>query len=480
MKRDVLQTEVLIVGTGGAGLRAAVEAAHAGVDVLVVSKMPRDELNCTIRTWGGFTYSTAQTEHELLRQVVETGGFLNNQRLVEVFAAEVARETDRLIELGVEFDEPMRSNTHPDTMPCMQRLAARGHTTGFGLTRPLRGAAEKMGVTFRDEVMIARLLTNEGRIAGAAVVDLDTMRMEFVSAKSVVLATGGGAGAYERTDNPPGATGDGIALAFRAGAELVDMECVSFQFPKQRLDEVLAVRQAPDEALLEKGAAHYFLGGIKINARCESTLPGLYAAGEVTGGLFGAARLGGAAMSDIVIFGARAGRYAAENAAAVQPVEPDADQIAREKAWLAKVTEKVGANPETVGEQIREVMWRYCGTMKTEASIGTALAQLDAIAPEADRLHAGSGAELREAMETRNIVDVGRLVATASLLRRETRGCFWRIDYPKPDNENWIKNIVLARGADEIETRIEPAVFTCLTQPTVPRIGAGCFGYTER
>lgn len=479
MNRDVLQTEVLVVGTGGAGLRAAVEAARAGAQVLVLSKMPRDELNCTIRTWGAFTYSTAQTEQELFRQVVETGGFLNNQRLLEVFAAEAPREMERLAELGVEFDEPMRSSAHPDTMPGLQRLAARGHTTGFGLTHPLRDAAEKMGVAFRDNVMIARLLTNEGRIAGAAVVDIETMTMEFVSAKSVVLATGGGAGAYERTDNPPGATGDGIALAFHAGAELVDMECVSFQFPKQRLEEVFALRQVPDEALLGKGAAHYFLGGIKINEKCESTLPGLYAAGEVTGGLFGAARLAGAAMSDIVVFGARAGRYAAEHAAAVQPVEPGADQIARERAWLAKATEEAGVNPETVAGQIRGVLWRYCGTMKTEASIGTALAELDTVAPEVDRLHGRSGAQLREAIETRNILDVGRLVATASLLRQETRGCFWRIDCPKPDNDNWGKNIVLARGEGGIETRIEPAVLTRLTQPTVPRIGAGCFSYTE-
>jgi len=480
MSVDVLQADVLVVGAAGAGLRAAVGAARTGAKVLVVSKMPRDELNCTVRTWGGFTYSTPRTEEELFRQVVETGGFLGNQRLVEVFAAEVPREMAQLAELGVAFDEPMLSGGAPNTMPGLQRLAARGHTTGFGLTHPLREAANVMGVTFRDEVMLTRLLTTEGRVAGAVMVDLNTMSMKLVRAKSIVLATGGGACAYERTDNPPGSTGDGIALAFRAGAELVDMECVSFQFPKQRIAEVFALREAPDEALLEKGAAHYFLGGIRINESCESTLPGLYAAGECTGGLFGAARLGGAAMSDIVIFGARAGRYAAEHARAVQQAQPDAEQSAEEESWLAGVTRGQGLQPEAVGQRIRHAMWCYCGTMKTEASIKRALAKLEAIAPEAGSLHAGSGAELREALETRNVLEVGRLVARASLLRQESRGCFWRIDYPEPDNDNWIRNIILSRSATGIETRIEPAVLTRLAEPTTPRIGAGCFGYIER
>ena len=480
MSVDVLQTDVLIVGTGGAGLRAAVEAARAGVDVLVVSKLSLDGLTCTVRAWGGFTYSTPRTEEELFRQVVVTGGFLNNQRLLEVFAADVPRELARLAELGVEFDEPMLSGSAPNTMPGIQRLAARGYTTGFGLTHPLREAAKKMGVTFREEVMVTRLLTVDGRVAGVAMVDLKTMSMELVCAKSVVLATGGGAGAYERTDNPPGSTGDGIALAFRAGAKLVDMECVSFQFPKQRIAEVFALREAPDEALLGKGAAHYFLGGIRINERCESTLAGLYAAGECTGGVFGAARLGGTAMSDTVIFGARAGRYAAEHARAVQQTQPDAAQSAEEESWLADVTRGQGLEPEAVGQRIRHVMWRYCGTMKTEASIKKALAELEVAEPDVRGLHAGSVAELREAIETRNILEVGRLVATASLLREETRGSFWRIDYPVPDNDNWIRNIVLSRSATGIETRIDPAILTRLTEPITPRIGAGCFEYIER
>jgi len=118
--------------------------------------------------------------------------------------------------------------------------------------------------------------------------------------------------------------------------------------------------------------------------------------------------------------------------------------------------------------------------MKTEASIKKALAELEVTEADVRSLHAGSGAELREAIGTRNILEVGRLVATASLLRQETRGCFWRIDYPVPDNDNWVRNIVLSRSATGIETRIDPAILTRLTEPITPRIGAGCFGYIER
>ena len=277
----------------------------------------------------------------------------------------------------------------------------------------------------------------------------------------------------------PGTTGDGIALAFRAGAELVDMECVSFQFPGERVDEVLALREVPIEELLGVGAAHYFLGGVRINEKCETAIPGLYAAGETTGGLFGAARLGGSAMSDLVLFGTRAGQHAAEHAKAVERAQLDAQQTAEEETWIGSVTREAGASPEAAGRRIRQVMWRFCGTMKTEAGLTTALAQLEAIEPEVRGLHAGSGAELREALETRNMLAVGRLVATASALRQETRGCFWRVDYPVPDNDNWVKNIILSRGADGIQAHTKPPVMTRLAEPIAPRIGAGCFGYLE-
>lgn len=95
-------------------------------------------------------------------------------------------------------------------------------------------------------------------------------------------------------------------------------------------------------------------------------------------------------------------------------------------------------------------------------------------------VYAATGSELRKALETRNIPAVGRIVATASLLRQESRGCFWRIDHPEPDNANWLENIVISRGAEGIETRVERAVITRLTEPTTPRLRAGCLSYIER
>lgn len=470
-----LDTDVLVLGTGGAGLRAALEARQAGARVLVLSKMEREEHNCTIRTWGGFTYSTDALAEELFRQVVETGGYLNNQRLVEVFARETPERVGELAQLGVEM-KVLGDAASAGTLG-LTKLTAEGRASGLAMTRPLRAIAEEKGVEFLDKTMATALLRRNGTVIGATAVNLDTGAFLVISAKAVVLATGGGACLYERTDNPPGTTGDGIALAYRAGGELVDMECVSFQFPNERLRSLFELEEVPDEALLKVGAAHYFLGGVKINERCETTVEGLYAAGEVAGGLFGAARLGGSAMADLVVFGARAGREAARRALAMEPQPPDDTQVSTQHQRGKALLLDGDVQPETVTGRLPQLMWRSCGTMKTRASLERALQQLEELEPLRSRLHAAAPSQLREALEAGNMLDVARLIAFASLLREESRGCFWRIDFPDPANENWVKNIHLWHEGEALRHRIAQAVFTRLTQPTRPRIGAGCFDY---
>ncbi|GAG06951.1 unnamed protein product, partial [marine sediment metagenome] len=271
-----------------------------GAEVCVISKMPPGAPNCTTRAWGGFTYSTDETADELFAQIVETGGFLSNQKLVQVLVEEVPRALAAMAELGIEMDEPMLSAPE---MPGIVRWSYRGKDSGQTMTDLARGAAEDLGARFLCETVATRVLTDEGRVAGVAAVDLKEMKPVAFQAKSVVIATGGGARLWPRTDNPEGTTGDGMVLAYCAGAELVDLECVSFGFPKQRLSEVFDAPEVPCDPLLDLGHAHYFLGGVKIGPSGETTLPGLYAAGEVSGGLFGAARLGGSALADVVIFG---------------------------------------------------------------------------------------------------------------------------------------------------------------------------------
>jgi succinate dehydrogenase/fumarate reductase flavoprotein subunit len=329
---------------------------------------------------------------------------------------------------------------------------------------------------FLDRIMVTRLIRHGSGVAGALGIRLSDGNVIALSAKAVIVATGGGACLYGRTDNPAGTTADGIALAYSAGAELVDIECVSFALPEARLPELLAVHDPPDEGLLQVGAAHYFLGGIRVDERCRTTVPGVFAAGEVTGGLFGAARLGGSAMADTIVFGAIAGGEAARYVRR-RPVAPiDPALVAQATRLLDQLRGGHGTAPDQFAADLAGIMWRNCGTMKTAQTLRRAVAALDDLGrPPA--LRAGSPMELRRALECRHMLDVARLIVAASLVREETRGCFWRLDFPRPDNARWVANIFLRQEGDRIAHAVRPAALTRLTQPTAPRIGGGCFPY---
>jgi succinate dehydrogenase/fumarate reductase flavoprotein subunit len=469
-----LATDVLVLGAGGAGLRAALAAAQAGSRVTLVSKLGPDEPNCTVTAWGGLTYCPDGQRDELFRQVVETGGFLSNQHLVEVLVRDTPERMRELATLGV----PLEVLAGADAKGCLGllKIPGQGRSTGLGLTRPLRAAAEAAGVLFLDRVMAVRLVRHGSRMAGVLGVRLSDGVLIALSAKAVIVATGGGACLYGRTDNPAGTTADGIALAYHAGAELVDMECVSFFLPEARLAELFAVKDPPDEGLLQAGGAHYFLGGIRIDARCRTTIPGLFAAGEVTGGLFGAARLGGSAMAETIVFGALAGHEAAQYArrCPVAPIDPTF--IAEEALFLDALRQGQGPTPEQFAAELAEIMWRHAGTMKTAQTLRRAAMALGDLGLE-PALSTGSGPDLRQAIECCHLLSVARVIVTASLLRQETRGCFWRLDFPQPDNDAWVANIFLWQDGDRIAHAVRPAAMTRLTVPTIPRIGAGCFPY---
>lgn len=471
-----LRTDVLVVGAGGAGLCAALAARQSGADVLLLSKMGSAAPSCTVRAWGGFTYAPPEQEEELFRQVVETGGYLNDQRLVEVFAAAAPRGIPKLSQYGVR----LQVLDQADARGCLglTKIPGEGRTTGAGLTEPLRTAALAAGVRFRYETMACCLASAEGRIAGVVAIDLREQRLLSVSAGAVVLATGGGACMYERTDNPDGTTGDGMALAYAAGAALVDMECVSFQFPASRLPELLAAGGSAGDDFLALGTAHYFLGGVRVDECCRASVPGLYAAGETAGGLFGAGRLGGTALADVVLFGAVAGEQSAAWARAHGLVAIPPAVVSDEDERVGRLLRGDGVSADGIASRLRALMWNGCGTMKTASSLRSTADGIRELALSAAELRAVSAAGLREVVECRNMLVVAALVCKSSTLREETRGCFWRLDFPEPDNTNWVRNIHLWQedGADRVA--VKPVAMTRLCSPTPPRVGAGCFGYT--
>ncbi len=470
-----LQTDVLVLGTGGAGLRAALAARHRGAEVLVVSKMQAEDPNCTAVAWGGTTYATAAHQAELFRQVVHTGGFLSNQRLVETFVRGVPQSVVDLRDCGVPLD--ILDNAEVEGRLGVARVRGGAGPRGYGMVRPLRSGAAMVGVRFADELMIASLLVSDGRVTGAVGVELCEGRPVVITAKALVIACGGGAGLYERNDNPPGTTGDGIALAYDAGAELVDMELISFQYPAGRIAETFAAPAVPAEALLSVGAAHYFLGGIRIDERCRTSVAGLFAAGETAGGLFGAARLGGAAVADVLVFGAIAGREAAAHAAVTTAPEPDEARVRQARASLEALGAGEGVAADEVATRLRAVMWRCCGPIKSRRSLETGLAELERLEALRPTLRVASTAGLRAGLECRSLLTIARPILLASLLREETRGCFWRHDFPEPRNAEWLKSIYWRQEHGVGRHAVRPTVMTRLTTPTAPRIGAGCFPY---
>jgi succinate dehydrogenase/fumarate reductase flavoprotein subunit len=157
----------------------------------------------------------------------------------------------------------------------------------------------------------------------------------------------------------------------------------------------------------------------------------------------------------------------------------DQNQVDAAEKWLTQMFDGGDQAPEAVAGRIRSILWRYVGTMKTAATLEKARQELDTIVPRVNTQYVQNMTDLRTAVEARNMLDLGRVIVAASTLRQETRGCYWRIDHPKPDNDNWLKNIIVWKDSDEPRTKVQDAIMTKLCVPNEPPIGPGCFGYTR-
>ncbi len=474
MVEKELKTDVLIIGGAGAGLRAAIEARMNGAEVLLLSKMPAGGTSCTLVMAGWITGATEQNEDQLFKQIVYTGGYLNNQRLLETFIKDAITVIPGLREFGV----PLEWRGDDPSMPG-HYISSRldNNPKGYSLLKPMKDKAESLGVIILNNAPVFDLITENGKVIGAIGIDLNNNQPLIISSKATIMATGGGAYAFERTDNPPGSTGDGFSLAYRAGAELVDMEFISLNIPKNMMQEIPNIKGEPPDEIINVGTAHYFLGGIKINEDCSTNLEGLFAAGEVTGGLLGSARLGGSAVADAIVFGAKAGKTAAQWVRNVDMPEIKEDKVKECMEWLYKITNHGKFPASGVLSELKSILWRYMGPVKSEYTLNKGKEKLSEIKGKISELSAKTPEEILSAIEARNIFDLGNIIASASLIRTETRGNFWRTDYPKPDNRNWIKNIVVYENDGKVSFRIEDVIMTRLHNPVEPPIGSGCFWY---
>jgi L-aspartate oxidase len=530
-----IETDFIVVGSGIAGLRAGIELAGAGARVAVLTKDRREESN-TEYAQGGVAVALSEEDEAALHEedTISAGAGLCDERAVEVLVEEGRRYVAELIEWGAEFDrEGGRLLFTREAAHSRPRIIhAHGDATGREIVRALLArAGRERNLSFLAHAETESLITIDGRVAGVRYLDPLVRAPRVLRARAVVLASGGAGALYLHTTNPRVATGDGMAMAYVAGAELSDMEFVQFHptalnvegAPRFLLSEALrgeggllrnaegrrfmprydpAAELAPrdvvtrsivaemertatrtvfldmtafDAAFLRRRfpkiystclrygldlardpipvspAAHYIMGGVRTDLEGRTTLPGLYAAGEVAcTGVHGANRLASNSLLEGLVFGARAGRIAAQELSGSRPTAQNLiasraadtsslssgdDDEAGPRQPSREDLRRMSAASEAVRRRVRRLMWERVGILRSRASLTRALAEFEQIAR----------ARLRPA--PRNFLTVANLIARAALWREESRGAHFRVDFPARDDEHWRVHSVTQKDA---------------------------------
>jgi succinate dehydrogenase / fumarate reductase flavoprotein subunit len=570
--------DVLVVGAGGAGLRAAIEAANAGVSVGLICKSLLGKAH-TVMAEGGMAAAMAHNDDRDSWKVhfadtMRGGQYVNNWRMAEIHAKEAPDRVRELEAWGAVFDRTPdgRINQRNFGGHRYPRLAHVGDRTGLELIRTLQDHTTYLGVTVHMEHTVIELILDGGRAAGVLAYDRERGRFHAFSAKAIVLATGGVGRAYKITSNSWEGTGDGHALAYRAGAEMIDMEFIQFhptgmvwppsvrgilvtegvrgeggvlrnsegrrfmfddipdnykpqtasdpeegwrytqgdksaRRPPELLTrdhvarcinrEVKAGRGSPHggvfldiawikekisdseahikrklpsmyhqfkeladlditrEAMEVGPTTHYIMGGIRVNADTqESTIPGLFAAGECAAGINGANRLGGNSLSDLIVFGKRAGEYAAEFARNNGSIALDEAAVDRAMKKSLEPFDRGagGENPYKVQQDLQDTMQALVGIVRTESEMREAIDKIASFNERAARVGIDGHREYNSGWHTcidlRNLLDVSEMIARSAIERKESRGGHFREDYPDKNAEFGTFNFSTQRQAD--------------------------------
>ncbi len=578
--------DVVVIGAGGAGLRAAIAAHDAGAHVAIVCKSLLGKAH-TVMAEGGIAASMGNVYAEdgwkvHFRDTMRGGKMLNNWRMAQLHAQEAPERVLELEEWGALFDRT------PDGLISQRdfgghryaRLAHVGDRTGLEMIRTLQQRAVDLGVDVFMECTVTELFREAstsstsgggtpGRIAGAFAYRRETGRFLVFEAPNVILATGGIGKSYQVTSNSWEYTGDGHALAMRAGASLINMEFVQFHptgmvwppsvkgilvtesvrgdggvlknsegkrfmfdyipefFKAETADtieeaegwytdkknhrrppellprdevarainsEIKAGRGSPHGGVfldiasrrdaefirrrlpsmyhqfkeladvditaepMEVGpTCHYVMGGVEVDADTEqSIVTGLYAAGEVAGGMHGSNRLGGNSLSDLLVFGRRAGHnaaYSAHRAGANRPQVTDAQVKAASAAALAPFEVQGGENPYSIQKDLQDVMQRLVGIIRNAAELRESLEEIAKLKERATRMEVEGHRQYNPgwhlALDLANMLVVSECIAKAALEREESRGGHTRDDFPLPDPEWGSKNLVLTLPGGE-------------------------------
>jgi succinate dehydrogenase / fumarate reductase flavoprotein subunit len=574
-EHQIVEHDVLVIGAGGAGLRAAIEAAAAGVKVGLVCKSLLGKAH-TVMAEGGMAAAMGNVDDRdnwrvHFADTMRGGQYLNNWRMAELHAKEAPDRVKELEAWGALFDRTpdgriLQRNFGGHRYP---RLAHVGDRTGLELIRTLQDHGVHAGIDVHMEVTVLSLLKDGDRVAGAFAYDRERGRFRVFKSKAVVLATGGVGRAFKITSNSWEYTGDGQSLAYHAGAALQDMEFVQFHptgmvwppsvrgilvtegvrgeggvlknrdgkrfmfenvpdlYKNQTADnaeegwrytqgdknarrppelltrdhvarmivnEVKAGRGSPHGGVfldiswikeklsnaeehikrklpsmyhqfmqlagiditkepMEIGpTTHYIMGGIRVDGDTQmSSVPGLFACGECGAGLHGANRLGGNSLSDLIVFGKRAGEHAAKFAKQHGAVTTDKSQIdAVEKRALAPFGRDGGEGPYQVQEALQETMQDLVGIVRAQGEMEQALERIGTLKERASFVSVKGNREYNPgwhtALDLDNQLTVSEAIARSALERKESRGGHFRDDYPDKSAEFAKFNLVVKKG----------------------------------
>ncbi|PYL78056.1 MAG: fumarate reductase/succinate dehydrogenase flavoprotein subunit [Verrucomicrobia bacterium] len=583
---DTFEHDVLVIGAGGAGLRAAIEASVAGVRVGLVCKSLLGKAH-TVMAEGGIAAALANVDERdnwkvHFADTMRGGQYVNQWRMAELHAKEAPDRVRELEAWGAVFDRTkdgriLQRHFGGHKYP---RLAHVGDRTGLEMIRTLQDHGVHQGIDVHMEHTILSLLKNGERMVGAFGYERERGRFKIFRAKAVVLATGGIGRAYKITSNSWEYTGDGHALAYEAGAELIDMEFVQihptgmvwppsvmgilvtegvrgeggiltnkegkrFMFESipenyrhqtadneeegwrycqghkdaRRPPELLTrdhvsrciVREIKEdrgsphggvfldiawikskipnaaehikrklpsmyhqfkqladiditEQPMEVGpTTHYIMGGIRVDPDTQmSRLLGLFAAGECAAGINGANRLGGNSLSDLLVFGKRAGEFAAKFAKENQHGRIDPDQIdvtAREALTPFERTDS--ENPYAIQKELQQTMQDLVGIVRNETEMCEALKNIGQFKTRADNAAVTGNREYNPGWHTtldlKNLLIVSEAITRAALERKESRGAQFREDYPDKDERFGSVNTIISKAGDgSMRIRLEP------------------------
>ena len=557
---EVREHDVLIIGAGGAGLRAAISAAERGLSVGVVTKSLLGKAH-TVMAEGGIATALGNVDADdgwrtHFMDTMKSGKFINNWRMVELHAKE---SPDRVVELeqwGALFNRTPEGkiSQRPFGGHTYRRLAHIGDRTGLEMIRTLQEKVLATDAEIFMETTVTKLLKDGNRVVGALAYTRESGKFIHFKAKAVVMATGGWGKIFKVTSNSWEGTGDGVILSYDAGAELVDMEMMQFHptgmvwppgvrgllvtegvrgeggllrnsegnrymenYDPEKMElstrdvvaranytEVQAGRGSEHggvyldithlgyDGIMKKlptmyhqfknladidiskepmevfPTVHYTMGGVKVEPEtCASSVEGLFAAGEVAGGLHGANRLGGNSLSDLLVFGKRAGDGAADYVEQSTHSTDIGDEVLQTE--LRRILEPLekkegGESPYLLQQELQEAMMEHANMMRNEDSLKEGLGKVLALKDRMENISV-PGSRLfnpgwHTAQDVRYLITISEIIVRTALERRERRGAQWRLDFDGPDDELGKINFIVSKDQqDEVgleKREVEP------------------------